>query len=648
MLAGKRAFQKPTSADTMSAILNEDPPGISQVVANIPQSMQRVVHRCLEKNPEQRFQSASDLAFALDALSSTSEPLTGSVSAPAARGLNWGWVAAVGLIILILAGLLFWWHNSQTVPQIISITQLTNDGVSKRGTTLASDGSRLYFSEGEDFRWHLMQVSATGGETAPLTTTVPHPWLQSLAPDSSGMLLTPGPFVAGPLWWQPLPAGAPRRLGELEVNRASVFPDGKHIIYSKEDAISIADLDGSNTQILATVNGRTGALITSPDRHKIRFSTYDGSASRGLWELDIKSHSIHQLLKGWSGASGVGGGTWTSDGSYFLFTNSIAGRRDIWALREKTGLFHRDGAEPIQLTAGPVSYGTPVLSRDGTKIYTVGTMRRGEMVRFDAATHQFVPLLSGIPAIDIAFSRDGKWMVYSSYPDHALWRCRSDGSDRLQLTYPPLTAIARISISPDSSQVAFSGVTPEQEWSAYTVSMQGSQPRMIAQKADSPVWSPDGNTLLFDVQEAGFLDFELRTLDLKSGKVSLIPDGEQKIPLGWSAQGKPVAIDSGYNLWVLNLETQKWSALLKGPCATAELSPRGDYAYCEKSDLPQHKVVRVRLSDEHAETVLEVKGLRRVVDEEIGTTMGVAPDGSVLLTRDVGTEEIYALSVKWP
>ena len=69
MLSGKRAFQKPTQADTLSAILNEEPSEISQVTANIPPALQRVVRRCLEKNPEQRFQSASDLAFALGALS---------------------------------------------------------------------------------------------------------------------------------------------------------------------------------------------------------------------------------------------------------------------------------------------------------------------------------------------------------------------------------------------------------------------------------------------------------------------------------------------------------------------------------------------------------------------------------------------------
>ncbi len=69
MLAGKRAFQHSTSAETMTAILHEDPPAISQIARNAPPGLQRVVHRCLEKNAERRFQSASDLAFALEALS---------------------------------------------------------------------------------------------------------------------------------------------------------------------------------------------------------------------------------------------------------------------------------------------------------------------------------------------------------------------------------------------------------------------------------------------------------------------------------------------------------------------------------------------------------------------------------------------------
>src|ERR1700675_1937509 len=71
MVTGKQTFRKSTSAETMTAILNEDPPSISQVTAATPPGLQRVVHRCLEKNPEQRFQSASDIAFALEALADT-------------------------------------------------------------------------------------------------------------------------------------------------------------------------------------------------------------------------------------------------------------------------------------------------------------------------------------------------------------------------------------------------------------------------------------------------------------------------------------------------------------------------------------------------------------------------------------------------
>jgi serine/threonine protein kinase/tetratricopeptide (TPR) repeat protein len=110
MLAGKRAFQKPTSPETMTAILNEDPPGISQVATNIPPALQRVVHRCLEKNPEQRFQSASDLAFALDALSDSSGYSTVDVSpAKPPRGpLFWGIGASVVAVALAGSGLLVW------------------------------------------------------------------------------------------------------------------------------------------------------------------------------------------------------------------------------------------------------------------------------------------------------------------------------------------------------------------------------------------------------------------------------------------------------------------------------------------------------------------------------------------------------------
>jgi serine/threonine protein kinase len=84
MLAGRRAFQAPTTADTMTAILKEDPPDLPLSERHIPPALDRIVHRCLEKSPTLRFQTASDLAFALEALSSHTDKR--EVDAPSSRG----------------------------------------------------------------------------------------------------------------------------------------------------------------------------------------------------------------------------------------------------------------------------------------------------------------------------------------------------------------------------------------------------------------------------------------------------------------------------------------------------------------------------------------------------------------------------------
>ena len=129
-VAGKRAFQGETSADTMSAILHADPPAISQAATNLPPALQRVVHRCLEKNPEQRFQSASDLAFALEALSETGA----SSSANAANvmtgaGQRWKAIVPAVAAVLALSGayFVFFHHKAKlTDKDTIVLADFTN------------------------------------------------------------------------------------------------------------------------------------------------------------------------------------------------------------------------------------------------------------------------------------------------------------------------------------------------------------------------------------------------------------------------------------------------------------------------------------------------------------------------------------------
>jgi serine/threonine protein kinase len=106
MLTGQRAFQKPTSADTMSAILNEDPPAISEMTPSAPLALQGAVRRCLEKNAEQRFQSASDLAFAIGV---SSDVDNASRAKPEAMPrTTWKWLAGVGVALAAISGALLW------------------------------------------------------------------------------------------------------------------------------------------------------------------------------------------------------------------------------------------------------------------------------------------------------------------------------------------------------------------------------------------------------------------------------------------------------------------------------------------------------------------------------------------------------------
>src|SRR6266542_2985495 len=111
MLSGKRAFARDSAADTMSAILKEDPPELSATNQNISTGLERIVRHCLEKNPEARFHSAHDLAFDLESLSGLSAPAAQPVPATAAPSRRARWTPIIGGAVaaaLALAALILW------------------------------------------------------------------------------------------------------------------------------------------------------------------------------------------------------------------------------------------------------------------------------------------------------------------------------------------------------------------------------------------------------------------------------------------------------------------------------------------------------------------------------------------------------------
>src|SRR5439155_25659673 len=129
----------------------------------------------------------------------------------------------------------------------------------------------------------------------------------------------------------------------------------------------------------------------------------------------------------------------------------------------------------------------------------IGSSSQAEVIRYDSRSRHFIPYLSGISAEGLAFSQDGQWVTYTSFPDGALWRSKTDGSERRQLTFPPLRALLP-RWSPDGKQIAFNASLPGATWNIYLLSSQGGTPQRILPSEQSQMdvnWTPDGNSLVF-------------------------------------------------------------------------------------------------------------------------------------------------------
>lgn len=114
-------------------------------------------------------------------------------------------------------------------------------------------------------------------------------------------------------------------------------------------------------------------------------------------------------------------------------------------------------------------------------------------------------------------------------------------------------------------------------------------------------------------------------------------------------QDRPPTGDKGAaKLVIFDFKTQQWSTVFDGEFSDWMASADGKYLYISASRTSDPKALRIQLSNHRVEKVASLNGLRQIIDEYTGTWVGVAPDGSLLMTRDIGTQEVYALTVKWP
>jgi dipeptidyl aminopeptidase/acylaminoacyl peptidase len=273
----------------------------------------------------------------------------------------------------------------------------------------------------------------------------------------------------------------------------------------------------------------------------------------------------------------------------------------------------------------------------------IGSQPRGELARYDTSSGQFVPYLGGISATHVSFSKDGQWVVYSTFPEGSLWRSKVDGSERLQLTFPPMqTVLPRW--SPNRKQIAFQGVTPNKPWMMYLVSADGGRPQELAPGEGDIGWSPDGQSLVFGdtplfVQPGPSRVLAIHVMDLRTRQVSTLPSSEGLYAPRWSPDGRMIAaLRAGpETLQVFDLVTRKYTELGTFQVEFWNWSGDSKYVYSD-SPVGELGYYRVRIADHKLEKLFSLKNVRLA---DVWT--GLAPGDSPLVLRDIGTQEIYAL-----
>ena len=334
MLAGQRPFQGRTFADLVSSILKEDPPSFAPE-SKIPLALDRIVRRCLEKNPEERFQSARDLAFQLDSLNTGTELRSGVIPFSGANDLEtprWH-----GGMRWLLAGLLFltatfaaWWAGRRTPQRSVRTVQfqrLTDFYGMEETPSFSPDGKSIAFVADTTGSRQIWVRLLAGGPPLQLTHDAGDHLAPRWAPDSATILYFTPPLAVstqGTAWEISALGGVPRRLVDA-LSEMDVSHDGKSLAFFRLNAGRIelvrAGRDASNPQVLAQLPKQTGGRQPrwSPDDSAIAFVASQMRWSQNVFSVTSSGGPLKQITHD---SVLMNGYAWLSDSSGVVYSSS--------------------------------------------------------------------------------------------------------------------------------------------------------------------------------------------------------------------------------------------------------------------------------------------------------------------------------------
>jgi Tol biopolymer transport system component len=509
MATGQRAFRRDTVAETMTAILREDPPEPSDRTHPVPPALDEVIRHCLEKRPEERFQSARDLSFALRALS-RAQPASGSAAAIAtdalpvrARRPRAATLAiAAGVPLLLLAGVaLDRWADRSDASDApwARFTQLTDEAGPEEAPSISPDGNSIAYASRAAGTWDIY-VRRIGGRNATVVAGDPDrdESAPAFSPDGRTIAFHEadndgGIFVVGAT------GESARRLTETGFHPAW-SPDGQSIAFCQEliidpasrtvtSALSVVDVNSGVVRVLT--RGDAVQPAWSPSGERLVYWNH----SRGQRDLLTIAAAGGEAVPITDDPPLDWSAVWAPDG-WVYFSSDRGGSFNLWRVLvdETTGTVR---SEPEPVTTGvSAAAAMPSFSADGQRLAFQSSLRSENplAIPIDPATGRI-----GEPAYlfrrtgvlrPSAVSADGRWLVLDSRGDRIedIFVSRTDGSGIRRLTDDPYLDRAPV-WSPDGSAVTFYS-NRSGSFEIWTIRRDGSGLTKLSNRPDDSLWYP--------------------------------------------------------------------------------------------------------------------------------------------------------------
>ena len=576
--------------------------------------------------------------------------------------------AALVVVCLAFATILMLRGPLRTPYRIAQVTYsghvLPNNLDVESFSSSASDGTRVYFSHMENGTPALAVALAANGEISHfnLPSEIGAPLIGSLSPDGSRLVVR-GHLQAEPeqpLWIAPTLGGDAQRVSNVLAHDATWMPDGQRLLAASGNDLVIVDADGSDLHKLLTAPGLPFWLRWSPDGKVLRYTLLDPKRQTAeLWQMNADGSDAHPLFPGWSKPASECCGSWTPDGQYFVFQSTRTGHSEIWVRREHP--WYLADREPRQITNGPLFYQAPVTAPGSDRIFFIGADTQIELLRAMEHSNAFTPLSftpldQNLSAASLAqYSPDGKWIAWLNAADNSLWRSRADGTERIELTTPPLR-IFTMKWSPDDRQLAVMGLEPGKPWKIFFIDAEGgkltpalSDNRDGDRNEADPAWAPDGQSIVFgrppDRMDSG-KDKAIYSLNLETHQVTAIPGSEGFFSPRLSPDGRYIAAMpmNQRALMLFDRATQSWTTMTVHGVGDPTWSHDSRFVYFQDFLEPGKPIYRIAVPGGKPEPVATIENLRPIAATDY-RLIGLAPGDLPVVTATTPAANLYSVDL---